>query len=311
MGSQATPAPTRDLEGTAGPKRRLARTDTIVLVLMLGIPTLVHVVVIWLPALGSVALSFTQWQGIGGLSTIEPVGLQNYRDIFTIYPVFWPAVTHNLMWLGFYLFIATPLGMFIAVLIDKELAGSRFYQSALYLPVVLSLAVIGIITQLVFSVDQGLVNNVLGITVNWLGDPSLNIWVVLIMASWRHVGYIMILYLAGLKGVDPTLKEAAQIDGASETQTFFRVVFPVLKPINIIILVITLIESLRAFDIPYIINKGRNGLEMLSILITDNIIGEASRIGFGSALAVILLVVALGVIIPYLFTTFRKDQGAA
>jgi multiple sugar transport system permease protein len=130
------------------------------------------------------------------------------------------------------------------------------------------------------------------------------------MAGWRHVGYVMILYLAGLKGVDPTLKEAAAIDGASESQTFFRVVFPVLKPINIVVLVITVIESLRAFDIVYVINKGTNGLELLSILITNNIIGEASRIGFGSALAVILLVVSLGAIVPYLYTTFRKDEAA-
>ena len=313
MGSQATPATTQPdekepVEGSAGPKRRLARRDATVLFLMLAIPTLIHVVVIWLPAIASVGLSFTRWQGIGGLEAIDPVGLLNYREIVTIYPVFWPAVTHNLLWLGVFVFIATPLGIFLAVLIDKELAGSKFYQSALYLPVVLSLAVIGIITQLIFSPDQGLVNNLLGIDVNWLGEPGINLGVVLAMASWRHVGYIMILYLAGLKGVDPTLKEAASIDGATETQTFFRVVFPVLKPINIIVLVITFIESARAFDIPYIINKGRNGLEMLSILITDNLIGEASRIGFGSALATILLVIALGVIVPYLFTTFRREQ---
>ena len=120
----------------------------------------------------------------------------------------------------------------------------------------------------------------------------------------------MVLYLAGLKGVDPTLKEAAAIDGASSRQTFFRVVFPVLKPINIVILVVTIIEALRAFDIVYVINKGTNGLELLSILVTNNIIGEASRIGYGSAIAVILLIISLGIIIPYLFRTFRKDEAA-
>ena len=92
----------------------------------------------------------------------------------------------------------------------------------------------------------------------------------------------MMLYLAGLKSVDPTLREAAKIDGASERQTFFRVVFPVMRPINIVVLVITVIESLRAFDLAYIINRGLNGLELLSVLVTNNIIGEASRIGFGS-----------------------------
>ena len=84
----------------------------------------------------------------------------------------------------------------------------------------------------------------------------------------------MLLYLAGLKSVDNTLREAAAIDGASEVQTFFRVVFPVMRPINIVILVITIIESLRAFDLAFIVNKGLNGLELLSTLVTNNIIGE-------------------------------------
>ena len=117
----------------------------------------------------------------------------------------------------------------------------------------------------------------------------------------------MILYLAGLKGVDPTLREAAKVDGATETQTFFRVVFPVMRPINIVVLVITVIESLRAFDLAFIINRGLNGLELLSMLVTNNIIGEASRIGFGSAIAVVLLVVAVGPIIVYLSRTLREE----
>ena len=91
----------------------------------------------------------------------------------------------------------------------------------------------------------------------------------------------MVLYLAGLKSVDPTLREAAAIDGATERQTFFRVVFPVMPPINVVVVVVTVIESLRAFDIVYIINRGKNGLELLSTLITNNSISEANRVGFG------------------------------
>jgi multiple sugar transport system permease protein/raffinose/stachyose/melibiose transport system permease protein len=118
----------------------------------------------------------------------------------------------------------------------------------------------------------------------------------------------MILFLAGLKSVDPSLREAAALDGANEWQAFRHVVFPALKPLNIVVVVVTVIESLRAFDIVYVVNKGTNGLELLSVLITQNIIGEASRIGYGSTLAVILLVISLGFIVPYLLTTFRKDQ---
>jgi multiple sugar transport system permease protein len=86
------------------------------------------------------------------------------------------------------------------------------------------------------------------------------------------------------------------------------VIFPVLKPINIVVLVVTVIESLRAYDIVYVINHGTNGLELLSVLVTNNIIGEASRLGYGSAIGVILLVISLGFIVTYLVQNFRKEQ---
>jgi multiple sugar transport system permease protein len=291
-------------------RRLLTRRDKLVLGLMVGIPALLHVGLVWVPALSSIALSFARWDGIGGLDTIQWIGSLNYRQIFTIYPPFWPAVQHNIIWLAFFVIIPTSFGLFLAVQLDKQLRGSRLYQSVLFLPVVLSLAIVGFIWQLVYAPEQGLINNLLGRTeqgnlIDWLGDPKLNIWAVLIAASWRHVGYIMILYLAGLKSLDPTLREAAAIDGANEWQAFVRVVFPALKPINVVIAVITVIESLRAFDIVYVINKGTNGLELLSVLVTNNIVGEASRIGFGSTLAVILLVVSLAFIIPYLVVYFR------
>src|SRR5207245_9259626 len=112
--------------------------------------------------------------------------------------------------------------------------------------------------------------------------PRINLFSILIATSWRHIGYIMILYLAGLKSVDPSLREAARVDGATEVQTFFGVVLPVMATINVILVVITAIEPLRAFDIPCITNQGKNGLEQLSILIYNNSISEDSLVGFGS-----------------------------
>ena len=290
----------------------LSRTDKLTMTLMVGIPTGLVVVFILLPTILSIVLSFTSWTGIGGIDKIQFTGLKNYETLFTKYPPFWPALTHNLIWLAWFLFIATPLGMFMAVLLDKNIRGTRIYQGALYMPVVLSLAIIGFIWELQYSPTQGLINGILGTNqqgniIDWLGNKSLNLPAVLVAASWRQVGYVMILYLAGLKAFDPSLREAAQLDGANERQMFFRVVFPVLKPINIVILIITIIESLRAFDLVYIINKGLNGLELLSVLVTQNIIGEASRVGFGSAIAVVLLCISLGPIIWYLTRALREE----
>jgi multiple sugar transport system permease protein len=307
----AVKSPSRGAHGgvpRSGRVHRLRGTDRIVVTLMVVVPTALVVWLVWFPAVATVLLSFTSWNGIGGLGTIKWVGTTNYVNVLTNYPPFTPAVEHNLLWLGVLFFVATPFGMFLAVLLDKEIKGGRFYQTAIYLPVVLSLALIGFIWQLFYSQDQGLLNAVLGTNIDWYGDPSINIWAVLVAASWRHVGYIMLLYLAGLKGIDPSLREAAAVDGASEVTTFFRVVLPVLRPINIIVLVITVIEALRAFDIVWVVNKGRNGLELISALVTQNIVGEASRIGFGSALATIMLVISLVFISIYLATVMRGEE---
>ncbi|MCX4406155.1 sugar ABC transporter permease [Streptomyces sp. NBC_01764] len=285
--------------------RRFSRRDAVVLGVLLGIPVLLDIVIVWGPTLASIGLSFTSWDGVGD---VHWAGGDNYKNLFENYPAFWPAVRHNVLWLLFLGLIATPFGLFLAVLIDRGVRFSRFYQSVIYLPVVLSLAIVGFIAQLILGTDQGVVNTILDHhenPVDWLGDAHLNIWMMMIAASWRHTGYVMILYLAGLKSVDPQLKEAAAIDGANARQTFFRVVFPTLRPVNVIVGVITVIEALRAFDIVYAVNKGRNGLELLSVLITDNIIGEASRIGFGSAIAVVLLTVSLGFIVTFLVQELR------
>src|SRR6266542_3437302 len=258
---------------------RLSARDRIAVTLMVMIPFLVVGGIIWLPTIASIALSFTNWDGIGGITSAHWVGTQNYRQVATIYPPFWPAVKHNLIWLGF-----------------------------------LTFAIIGFIWELIYSPTQGLINNIFenpahGPVTDWLGNPSINLWAILVAVGWRHAGYIMILYLAGLKAMDPSLREAAAIDGAGEWHTFRTVIFPALRPINIVIVVVTVIEALRAFDIVYIINKGRNGLELLSVLVTDNIIGEASRVGYGSAIAVILIVISIIPIVVFVWNSFSEKQA--
>ncbi|MCT2588247.1 sugar ABC transporter permease [Actinophytocola sp. S1-96] len=279
---------------------------------MVAVPTVVVVGLVWGPALATVLLSFTDWNGIGNLSEINFVGWQNYEDATTNYPPFGPAIRHNVLWLVVFFVGPTLLGVILAVMLDRELRGSRIYQSIFFMPVVLSLALVGFIWQLIYSRDQGLLNEVLGLEggarIDFFGNPDINLWAVLVAAGWRHTGYIMLLYLAGLKAVDPALREAAAVDGAGEVRTFLRVIWPVMRPVNIVILVITVIESLRAFDIAWVINKGRNGLELISTLVTQNVIGEASRVGFGSALATIMIAISTVFIVIYLIQVMREQK---
>lgn len=297
-----------------GHRRLLTRRDRITLAFMAGVPTILHVLLVWVTALASILLAFTSWDGIG-FDSIKWVGFDNFHQLFSDNPQFWPAVQHNVIWFVVLILIPTPFGLFLAVQLDKKIRFSRVYQTAFFLPVVISLACIGFVWQLIYNPDTGLINSLIGANkpghyIDWIGDPNLNLWAVLVAASWRHTGYMMILYLAGLKSVDPSLREASALDGANEWQTFKNVIFPTLRPTNTIVLVVTIIEALRAFDLVFVFNKGAQGTELLSILVTNNIIGESSRIGYGSAIAVVLLFISLIVIIPYLIATFRKERRA-
>jgi multiple sugar transport system permease protein len=201
------------------------------------------------------------------------------------------------------------------------------YQSIYYMPVVLSLAVVGFIWKsTMFSPDRGLLNAVWpGPNVDFVGDGtklfeislpfldfplglSRNFAALLIAMAWRHIGYIMVMYLAGLKAVDPTLREAAAIDGCNEWQSFRRVVFPALKPINVVVVVITVIEALRAYDIIAALNEPR-GTSVMGTLVTNALVGEGGgRVGFGSAYGVVLLVLCLGFIIWYVTNHYREAE---
>jgi multiple sugar transport system permease protein len=310
--------------------RHLTRRDIVVAAVMVGIPLLLDLAFVWIPAIGSVFLSFTKWTGVGSVKLQSCAdfpsapgipqpgclnGVQNYKQAFTNYPDFWPAVQHNAIWLGVFIVIATPLGMLFAVVLDRNIRGSRVYQSLLFLPVMLSLALIGIIWELIYSPNFGLINTIIGHNhndnlIDWLGNPHLNLWALLVEATWRQAPYVMVLYLAGLKAVDPSLREAAVVDGANAWQTFWRVVFPTMRPINIVVLVVTVIESLRAFDLVYITSNGNplRGLELLSVAVTQNIVGETQRIGFGSTLGVVLLVISLVPITIFLYQAFRREE---
>jgi multiple sugar transport system permease protein len=294
------------------PRSTHARTwsakDKVIIVLMITVPTIIVLGLVWFPAISTVILSFTDWNGIGNLGDMNFVGGQNYVDVTTNYPPFGPAMQHNLIWLVVFFFGPTLLGIFLAALLDRELRGGKIYQSIFFLPVVLSLALVGFIWELIYSRDQGLLNNLFHTNVDWFGDPSINLWAVLVASGWRQTGYIMLLYLAGLKSVDPALREAAAVDGAGEVRTFLQVIWPVMRPVNIVILVITVIESLRAFDIVWVINKGRNGLELISTLVTQNVIGEASRVGFGSALATVMIAISTVFITIYLIQVMREQK---
>ena len=289
-------------------RRSLSRNDRFTLSTFVGFPTFVQLIFLWIPALATILLSFTYWNGIR-ISDIKWAGFANYKNIFLNDTLFYEALKNNLIWLLWFSLIAPPLGILLAYQVDRKIKGHKIYESIYYIPVVLSLAVIGIIWNFMFQPGgfiQGLMGRDIGNAVSIWGNYKINTYVIMAVASWRHIGYIMLLYLSGLKSVDPSLKEASAIDGATEWQTFRKVILPAMKPVNIIIVVITLIESLRAFDLVFIIYGSSTSWPLLNILVYQNFAGQGISMK-GAALAVILLVLCIGPIIGYLRTVFKED----
>jgi multiple sugar transport system permease protein len=304
------------------------RGDRWWIALMVGIPAFLHIVLVWVPATGTVILSFTEWDNLVPLSEAQWVGFQNYWVIFTIFDnLLFPALFNNFM-LIFWLTFCSVIGMGLAYLLDKNIRGTRFYQSVYYFPVVLSLAVVGFIWKsTMFSRDTGLLNVLWpGEPIDFVGDStklfeiqlpfldfplglSTNFAALMVAMLWRHAGYIMVMYLAGLKAVDPALREASAIDGCNEWQSFRHVVFPALKPINVVVVVITVIEALRAYDIIAALNEPR-GTEVMGTLVTNSLVGEGGgRVGIGSAYGVVLLVLCVGFIIWYVTNHYRDTEA--
>jgi len=306
--------------------RQFDGRDRWIALAMAGIPTILHVALVWIPTIASILLSFTDWKGIR-FSDINWVGFKNYEQIFTVFQKnFFQALINNSVLLIFLFVGPTALGIGLAYLLDRDIRGTRFFQGIFFTPVVLSLAVVGFMWQsVIYSTENGLATQLFGggNAVDWIGNQSFlipfgddygvsrNFVAILVAIAWRHTGYIMVLYLAGLKSVDTSLREAAKLDGSNEWQVFRHVVFPSLKPINVVVAVITVIEALRAFDIIYVLNTPRK-TEVLSILTTNNLLGEGGgNVGRGSAYATILFVLCFGFVIWYVTNHYRATQEGA
>ena len=290
-------------------RRRLSRRVPPVVWLLLLIPFLVEAGWVFCPAFNSFQLSFTKWNGVG---VAQPVGLRNYTDMLSD-PIFATALRNNVFWVVGFGGLSVVAGLGLALALNKPRRGIGIYRSAIYLPMVFSLAVTGLFWRVMYQPD-GPVNVVLAaIGINtkehqWLADPNTALGAILVAAIWRQAGYIMVLYLAGLKGCDPALEEAAAVDGANKWQRFRYIVMPQLKNVNTVIFAVTVIDSLRTFDIVWAMTRGGpyNTTQLLSTYMYQ--VGfTLVNLGYGSALAVVIFLLAIAFIITYLARATRED----
>ena len=294
----------------AGPRRRRRALSPTLLAFVL-VPLLVETFWVFWPAIQGVYLSFTSWDGV---SPAVMVGLGNYAELLTD-PTFGKAFLDTVIWLVLFGGVSALGGLGMALLFLRERRGVGFYRAALFTPVVFSLVATALIWQAIYQPD-GLVNTVLGALGldgwqhSWLSDANTALYAVIVPALWRQIGYIMVLYLAGLKGIDPTLYEAATVDGASKWQQFTRITLPQLSSVNSVVLSVIIIDSLRSFDVVWALTRGGpyHSSELLSTYMYSTAF-QSLRLGYASALAVVIFVLAFGVILTYLVRAFRDADA--
>lgn len=274
------------------------------------IPLLIYLIWVIGPTIYTFYLSLTDWDG---LSQPHFIGFQNYEKLFRD-PVFYISLKNNIKWLISFITIPVVAGLALAMALSRSIPGERFFKAGFYSPMVLSLVVSGLIWSWMYHPANGLINSVLRsigldfLAKGWLSDKNLVIWAIIVVAIWRQVGYVMVLYLAGLAGINPALIDASKIDGCNAWNTFRHVILPLLTPVTVIVVVISIIDSLRAFDLVSVMTRG--GPYNSSSVLANFMYIEAFnnyKMGYGAAISVVLFLISLVFILFYL-TRVLQDE---
>jgi raffinose/stachyose/melibiose transport system permease protein len=263
------------------------------------LPALIfYVVFLALPILGTVIISLLNWSGLS-LNDVHWAGLANYVTLGQD-PVFWAALKHNVIFIVVGATTVVLIGLFLAVLLERGLRGSNFFRGVFFMPTVMSMVVVGIVFMLILSPELGLINPLLRavglgrFARAWLGDPNTSLLVVIACDVWKNFGLSMFLFVAGLKGIDGELYEAASMDGANAWQSFWRITLPVLAPVTTTVIVLVSINTLKLFDLVYVMTHGGPG--HASEVLTSWMYFQGfmyNKMGYGSSVAVVLLLVTL------------------
>ncbi|MEI7641941.1 MAG: sugar ABC transporter permease [Actinobacteria bacterium] len=273
--------------------------------LLLLLPALLTIIIFTsLPALTTLSYSFFHWTGFQRGSF---AGIENFRRLFA-FPFrdsLFMAMRHNtLVFIGI-LIIQTSLGILIAYALYRLKRGQRFFRTVIFLPVIFSLVIVGYMWQAMLDPFYGPINYLLhkvgwdSLALTWLGSTATALPTLVFINLWRWVGFPAIIFLAGLNAINSEYLEAAKIDGASESQIFRKIMFPLLAPSMTIVTVLTFIGAFEWFDLPYVLG-GSSGspagaTDTLALMFYRLSFGSvdsgANEIGIGAALGVLIFTV--------------------
>ena len=247
------------------------------------------------PAVFSLLLSLFRWTLV---DDPQFVGLENFRQLVAD-DIFWKALGNTVR----YTLLAVPpdivIALFLAVLVNQQLPGLKFFRIAYFIPVVTATAIVAIVWQWMYQ-PSGIVNGfaeLLGFEPRfWLSDPATVLPAIAAMAIWKHVGFNMLIFLAGLQAVPAELDEAARLDGASRWRVFLNITLPLLRPVIVLATILTTIGSFQVFDSAYVMTGGGPFYASTTLVYyTYTKAFTQYQMGYGAAIAFVLFLIVLAV----------------
>lgn len=301
------------VEQPPGRRRRLRTQGVLSPWLLLAPALLAATIFVLFPFLNTIVLSFTDAQPLVGGSFN---GLQNYRDLLSD-PMFWIALRNCLL----YVLGAVPplvvLPLLLAMLVRKAVPGIGAIRTAIYTPVIASVVVTGLIWTWILD-SRGLINSLAGSLgvisspIPFLTDEYLLLVSSMIVTVWQGLGYYMVVYLAMLANVPQTLHEAAKVDGAGPIRRFFTVTLPAMRTTMLLIGVIASLAAFRVFSEIFVLSGGTGGpggrSSSLVMLIRESGTGLSGRLGYSSAISIVLFLLTLLLMVVNLRLTYRKES---
>lgn len=266
--------------------------------LFLSLPLILYGIFIIYPMLYSLYLSFFDWEGMSNAHHFT--GLGNYMDIIKNDVIFRAALSNNLRWCIGTVLLPVVLGLLFALLLNRKRPGAGFLRTAVFTPVVLSVTAVGMMWRWMYDPATGLISNALKwisggqLSFNWYADTSEIIYYLIIAGSWAYTGMCMVMFAAGIKSISASVLESAMLDGAGGWKLLFYIVLPQLRNTLNTVLVYSMAQAFKVFDLVYVMTGGGPGRKtnVLASLSYETVFSY-HQYGRGSAIAWILTIVLL------------------
>ena len=267
-------------------------------------------ILILIPVLTLFYTSFTKWSALG-----EPEfnGLKNWRRMFTD-ESFLTATGNTLLYAAVHIPLTLALAFALAVLLNSKIKGRAFFRTVAFFPYITAIVAVAQVWSMMFDAKSGIINQFLGLFTNnppgWLSDTHWAMVAVIIVGTWREVGYFMILLLAGLQTIPSELYEAAEVDVANAWQQFWKITVPCMRPTLFFVTVTLTITSLKVLDLTLVMTNGGPGISTLVLAqYIYRIAFERADFGYASTVSLMLFFICLAVTLLQFWYNNRKERA--